>query len=160
MFKFTQFFMLAFLVSACGNSTATTTASENPEVSKSSPQALEVDKDKEDNKDEVTDIETVIDSIKIRKSSHNLSWTEACSLDNQTLKSLLQEVDDTDLQTEVFKLAVHLIAADEYISEKEFFVLRAMSTQWNIDHRAILQHNQRSTLSQEQQSVVALSLTS
>lgn len=91
---------------------------------------------------------------------HNLSWTEACSLDNQMLKSLLQEVDDTDLQTEVFKLAVHLIAADEYISEKEFFVLRAMSTQWNIDHRAILQHNQRSTLSQEQQSVVALSLTS
>ncbi len=76
MFKFTQFFMLAFLVSACGNSTATTTASENPEVSKSTPQAVEVDKDKEDNKDEVTDIETVIDSIKIRKSSHNLSWTE------------------------------------------------------------------------------------
>lgn len=71
MFKFTQFFMLAFLVSACGNSTATTNkTSENLELPKTSPQEIE------DNNDEVTDTEAIIDSIKIKKSSHNLAWTE------------------------------------------------------------------------------------
>lgn len=70
MLKYIQFFILVLVISACGNSTTSST-SENHELPKTSPQEVE-----DNSGDEDINLEAIIDSIKIRRSSHNIAWTE------------------------------------------------------------------------------------
>ena len=70
-------------------------------------------------------------------SSAQLSWTDACRIDDDTLASLMAEVDDHRLRAKVLELCVAVIHADDHVADGESIVLGAAVRHWEL-HRALL----------------------
>ena len=59
--------------------------------------------------------------------------TMMCSVDEATLASLMREVDDTELQRRVLRLASAAAAADRHLAEAEALVMAAAREHWRFE---------------------------
>lgn len=69
------------------------------------------------------------------------SGSMMCSVDEDTLASLLAEVDDPDLQAQVLRLASAAVEADRHLADAEALVVAAARQHWHgsgVTHRAAL----------------------
>ena len=67
-------------------------------------------------------------------SSVQLSWTDACRIDDDTLGALMAEVTDPRLRTKVLSLCVAVIHADDHVADGESIVLGAAVRHWQLHH--------------------------
>ena len=67
-------------------------------------------------------------------SSVQLSWTDACRIDDATLGALMAEVTDPRLRTKVLSLCVAVIHADDHVADGESIVLGAAVRHWQLHH--------------------------
>lgn len=58
-------------------------------------------------------------------ATSHLAWSDACRIDEATLKALLDEIDEPALQRELLELCTELVAADGHLAEGEALVLSA-----------------------------------
>jgi uncharacterized tellurite resistance protein B-like protein len=69
-------------------------------------------------------------------SSVQLSWTDACRIDDATLANLMAEVLDPALRAKVLSLCVSVIHADGHVADGESIVLGAAVRHWEL-HRVL-----------------------
>ena len=65
-------------------------------------------------------------------SSKQLSWADACPVDEYTLAALMGEIDDPVLRRKVLDLCVRLAAVDDLVAEGESVVLMAALAHWRL----------------------------
>ena len=66
-------------------------------------------------------------------SSVQLSWTDACRIDDDTLAALMAEVTEPRLRAKVLSLCVAVIHADDHVADGESIVLGAAVRHWKLD---------------------------
>lgn len=62
------------------------------------------------------------------------SWGDACKVDQRTLLSMLDEIDEPVLRQHLLKLCVSLVEADHHVAEGESQVLVAAIDRWGQHH--------------------------
>ena len=72
-------------------------------------------------------------------ASAQLSWSDRCRVDWQTLRALVAEITDPALRQQVLSLAVAAVEADAEVCESESQVLAAMFEGWELDADALSQ---------------------
>jgi uncharacterized tellurite resistance protein B-like protein len=70
-------------------------------------------------------------------SSAQLTWADACPVDERTLATLMAEIDDPALRLTVLRLCVEVASADETVAEGESIVLGAAVEHWGLHHEAL-----------------------
>jgi uncharacterized tellurite resistance protein B-like protein len=70
-------------------------------------------------------------------SSGQLKWSDACPVDERTLRALMEEIEDPALRLKVLRLCVELAEVDAHVEEGESGVLSAAVEHWGL-HRAML----------------------
>jgi hypothetical protein len=59
-------------------------------------------------------------------------WSGTCAVDPDTMRSLMNEIDDPVMQVEVVELCAAVIDADEHLSDGECIVLEAAAEHWKL----------------------------
>ena len=59
-------------------------------------------------------------------------WEDACKVDADTLAELLTEIDDPALRSNVLRLCVTAVAADEHVADGENAFLVAVAERWGM----------------------------
>lgn len=67
-------------------------------------------------------------------SSAGMCWTDLSLVKPDSLRQMLREVDDPELQRTVMRLCVSLVEADQHVAEREVVVLATATLQWGL-HR-------------------------
>lgn len=70
-------------------------------------------------------------------SSGQLTWADACPVDERTLAALMAEIDDPALRQNVLRLCIEIASADESIAEGESIVLGAAVEHWGLHYEAV-----------------------
>jgi uncharacterized tellurite resistance protein B-like protein len=70
--------------------------------------------------------------------ARQLTWAEACQVDQRTLDALMAEIDDPDLRLKLLQLCVDVVEADAQVSDGEAMVLVSAVEQWGL-HNKMLQ---------------------
>jgi uncharacterized tellurite resistance protein B-like protein len=70
-------------------------------------------------------------------TSGQLTWADACPVDERTLADLMGEIQDHALRLKVLGLCVQLVEADGHVDEGESAVLTAAVEHWGL-HREML----------------------
>lgn len=71
-------------------------------------------------------------------SAAQLTWADACRVDQRTLAELMAEVDDPELRLKVLRLCLSVVEADGQVAEGESVMLVAAVEHWGL-HREMLQ---------------------
>lgn len=67
-------------------------------------------------------------------SSGQLTWADACPVDERTLAELMGEIQDPALRRKVLRLCVELAEVDARVDEGESIVLVAAVEHWGLHH--------------------------
>ncbi len=70
-------------------------------------------------------------------SSGQLTWADACPVDERTLANLMGEIDEPALRLKVLRLCIELAAVDAHVAEGESIVLVAAVEQWGLHHEMV-----------------------
>jgi hypothetical protein len=70
-------------------------------------------------------------------SSNQLTWADACPVDERTLASLMSEVQDPALRLKVLRLCVELAEVDNHVAEGESIVLVAAVEHWGLHYEMV-----------------------
>lgn len=70
-------------------------------------------------------------------SSGQLTWADACPVDERTLAGLMAEIEDPVLRQNVLRLCVEVASADETVAEGESIVLGAAVEHWGLHYEAL-----------------------
>ncbi|RVT88042.1 TerB family tellurite resistance protein [Inhella crocodyli] len=70
-------------------------------------------------------------------ASENRQWGRACHLDDSTLDSVLDEVDDPLLRERVLQAAIEVAEADGHLSDSESRLLARAAQRWGV-HPVVL----------------------
>jgi hypothetical protein len=70
-------------------------------------------------------------------SSHQLTWADACPVDERTLATLMSEVQDPALRLKVLRLCVELAEVDHHVAEGESIVLVAAVEHWGLHYEMV-----------------------
>lgn len=73
-------------------------------------------------------------------ASAELSWSDACRIDDAVLAGLYADIDDPALRRELVELIAEVTAADGHLADGESVVLRAAAEHWGL----IPEHGQAS----------------
>lgn len=70
------------------------------------------------------------------QASQQLRWEQDCPVDECTLQTLMDEIDEPALRRRVLGLCIQVAQADQRIAQGESLVLRAAAQQWGLQaHR-------------------------
>lgn len=72
--------------------------------------------------------------------SMQLTWEDACRVDEHTLRALLAEISDPALRRLVLQLCRQVIEVDAHVSEGEALLLSSASAQWGLPHAPFAPH--------------------
>ena len=75
-------------------------------------------------------------------SSDQLTWADACPVDEGTLADLMGEIQDPAMRLKLLRLCVDLAESDAHVAEGESIVLGAAVEHWGL-HRELLQTSSR-----------------
>jgi uncharacterized tellurite resistance protein B-like protein len=67
-------------------------------------------------------------------SSDQLTWADACPVDERTLGDLMGEIEDPELRLKLLRLCVQLAEADAQVDDGESTVLAAAVEHWGLQH--------------------------
>jgi uncharacterized tellurite resistance protein B-like protein len=67
-------------------------------------------------------------------SSGQLTWSDACPVDELTLADLMGEIQDPALRLKLLRLCVELAGSDAHVAEGESIVLDAAVEHWGLHH--------------------------
>ena len=65
-------------------------------------------------------------------SSGQLTWADACPVDERTLGDLMADIEDPALRLKVLRLCVELAEVDSHVDEGESIVLVAAVEHWGL----------------------------
>ena len=66
-------------------------------------------------------------------SSNQLAWADACPVDEYTLASLMDDIDEPELRRKVLGLCLRLAGVDDLVAEGESVVLMAAMAHWRLN---------------------------
>jgi uncharacterized tellurite resistance protein B-like protein len=69
--------------------------------------------------------------------TERLSWASACCLSEDTLCSLLAEIDDLALRLQLLRLCAEVVEADGLVTEGESLVLSMAVDQWGLQRQML-----------------------
>ena len=85
-----------------------------------------------------SDLHAVIDTFcEDLLSSEQLTWADACPVDERTLATLMAEIEDLELRKKVLGICVEIAEVDGHVAEGESIVLVAAVEHWGL-HREML----------------------
>jgi uncharacterized tellurite resistance protein B-like protein len=67
-------------------------------------------------------------------SSEQLTWADACPVDERTLAELMGEIQDLSLRQKLMRICVELAEVDRHVAEGESIVLTAAVEQWGLHY--------------------------
>jgi hypothetical protein len=67
-------------------------------------------------------------------SSGQLTWADACPVDERTLADLMAEIQDPALRLKLLRLCVELAEVDAHVDDGESIVLVAAVEHWGLHH--------------------------
>ena len=70
-------------------------------------------------------------------SSKQLTWADACPVDERTLAQLMGEIDDPALRRRVLRLCVGIAEVDSRVTDGESIVLVAAVEHWGLHHEML-----------------------
>jgi hypothetical protein len=70
-------------------------------------------------------------------SSNQLTWADACPVDERTLSQLMAEIEDPALRRKLLRLCVDLAEIDARVDEGEQVVLGAAVEHWGLHHEML-----------------------
>jgi uncharacterized tellurite resistance protein B-like protein len=65
-------------------------------------------------------------------SSEQLTWADACPVDERTLADLMGEIQDLPLRQKLMRICVELAEVDRHVAEGESIVLTAAVEHWGL----------------------------
>ena len=66
-------------------------------------------------------------------ASKQLAWADACPVDEYTLATLMDDIDDPELRRKVLGLCLRLAGVDDLVAEGESVVLMAAMAHWRLN---------------------------
>jgi uncharacterized tellurite resistance protein B-like protein len=67
-------------------------------------------------------------------SSEQLTWADACPVDERTLAELMGEIQDLSLRQKLMRICVELAEVDRHVAEGESIVLTAAVEHWGLHY--------------------------
>ena len=65
-------------------------------------------------------------------SSHQLTWADACPVDEATLAQLMAEIESPALRKQLLRLCIDIAESDAHVAEGESIVLNAAVAHWGL----------------------------
>jgi len=70
-------------------------------------------------------------------SDNHLGAPGACPVDDYTLSTLMNEIDNIDLRKRLLELCVKIAKADDHVAEGESIILVAAVEHWGLQHQML-----------------------
>jgi hypothetical protein len=67
-------------------------------------------------------------------SSEQLTWADACPVDERTLAELMGEIQDLPMRQNLMRICVELAEVDRHVAEGESIVLTAAVEHWGLHY--------------------------